>query len=192
MVIFVSDIYGVTPWLLTLVSELGLESRQFVIADPYLGQSRSFINEQQAYQAFHSVGGIEQYIARLETIFNKLVKSHKNLLIIGFSAGAAASYKAANCLSIDTKVSCVLFYPGQIRHYLEDKCLHPTTVVFPQSEPHFELTPVADSLAQQSQVNVIKTPFQHGFMNRLSLGYDAKGYRQYTAYLANILQKHSI
>jgi hypothetical protein len=64
--------------------------------------------------------------------------------------------------------------------------------VFGQSEPHFELSPVADSLSQQSYVEVINTAYQHGFMNRLSKGYDAKGYRQYTAYLAHKLQNHSI
>jgi hypothetical protein len=52
MVIFVSDIFGTTPSLLALSSELGLDSEQFLIEDPYGHQSQSFISEQQAYQTF--------------------------------------------------------------------------------------------------------------------------------------------
>ena len=134
MIVFVSDIYGSGPALTSLVNDLALHCGQYQIVDPYHGQVRGFKDENTAYQAFQDSGGLDEYIAHIATIFNELNNDHGSLLVIAFSAGAAASFKALNHLPKQGCVQSILFYPGQIRHYLQDVCMHPTKIIFPKSE----------------------------------------------------------
>jgi dienelactone hydrolase len=183
MIVFVSDIYGSSSSLKRLISDLRLENRQFLIAEPYNGMSINFETSEQAYKAFLNSGGIEQYIFQLKSLFDDLLERYKSMLVIGFSAGGAASYKVMNSLFKKCQISSVLFYPGQIRYYLKDTCNFSSTIIFPKNESHFKLAPVAAKLAEQTLVEVIQTQYEHGFMNHLSLNFNNDAYQEYLLYL---------
>lgn len=103
---------------------------------------------------------------------------------MGFSAGAAATYKALNDFSSDSEQMKTIrhligFYPGQIRHHLDITPGCPVTLVFPRSEQHFDLDKVIDSLAKKANIRCIRAPFAHGFMNPLSASYHKRAAAHY-------------
>ncbi|WP_133406070.1 hypothetical protein [Parashewanella tropica] len=177
MNIVVSDIWGITPYLHKLVSEVEAEA---IIHDPYDGQLMSFKNEHQAYSYFMEYSGIDSYTRSLTKLLNEL-RTPVNL--IGFSAGASVIWNIAGSINQDKIQTAMCFYGGQIRHAL---CVTPkfkTVHIMPREELHFDLPTVLDMLETKPNTEIVRTEYLHGFMNQCSANYSLNGYQEYVAFI---------
>lgn len=157
------------------------------IVDPYHGQMQHFVNEAQAYQQFIDHCGHARYSEWVKTaITSSWHKQAQPFVLIGFSAGASAGYKALDNLHLDGLKQFIGFYPSQIRHHLAVKIHCPVTLLFPVSEAHFEVDLISQNVSQSPWVDSIKTPYKHGFMNPFSTGYEAKTAPQFYHALSNV------
>lgn len=181
-IIVVTDIFGQTEALDRLTTSL---SDNICIVDPYQEVRFSFEDDKQAYQHFVDSGGMDSYTSLLAA---KLALLEEAYILIGFSAGAAASWR---CIAQpDNKcLAAILFYGGQIRHYTSLEPVVKTTLIHPHAEEHFDLNAVEKKLVSKSNVKIIPTEFQHGFMNEYSKGFDCLGLAMFKRWLANFLQK---
>lgn len=171
--ILCTDIFGHTEAIDNLVAATG---HAIEVVSPYGEKKPGFKDEQMAYKAFTEAGGVEAYVSLLsELLTNKALP----LSIVGFSAGACAAYVALNRSDAAENGRLLGFYPGQIRHYLSLQNRCETTLVFPASEAHFDLTAVCHALQSQPRLTQISTPYQHGFMNPLSQGFEPAGLANY-------------
>ncbi|THB72761.1 MAG: hypothetical protein D3926_24970 [Desulfobacteraceae bacterium] len=210
-----SDIFGKTVPFQNLCNSLETRLKNRIqsckLTDPYLGQSMNFESESLAYEHFISTGGIQAYA----TILSKNIREQippddcRNLLFIGFSAGASAFwYLSGQTITgsnpIDPVRKAVLFYPSRISEVRHIRLSFETELIFPCCEPGYEvdqligeLGPIGASLTPSitpcpgafitaegnSPVRCVKTPFLHGFMNELSPNYDASGYEAFVSWL---------
>ncbi|MBD1582756.1 hypothetical protein [Pseudoalteromonas sp. S16_S37] len=172
--LIVSDIYGHTANLDTFANEL---SGEVVICSPYMSkQPARQKDESLVYEQFVNTIGHDGYMAKVE----KSIASHKPDLIIGFSAGAVAAWRALAHLKSNAPKKLIGFYPGQIRNYLHIHPNCPVDLYFPHQESHFELTPVIQTLKKTSWVSCTRTRYSHGFMNALSNHFNKYAYLHYT------------
>jgi len=162
-----TDIFGQQPFVMKLASDYLEQGYETLIVSPY-NEKRRFKSEKDAYQSFVDCGGMDAYIKKLKVL---VAKSETNPIMLGFSAGASAIW----ALSGDYQFSrTLLFYPGQIRHYLEVAPKSPVRIVFPRAEAHFDLTTVINKLHKINGVESVKTPLEHGFFNPMSLNYSSE------------------
>lgn len=153
------------------------------LTSPYPSSEIALSSESEAYRYFQSNGGIEAYAHKLYDV----IQAHPNVkYMVGFSAGAAALYKVMSQVE-KSDVQLMLFYPGQIRFYLDHAPNCPCTIIFPQNESHFGVTEVIDKLRKYKHLNIQHTAYQHGFMNRASAGFDINAYRYYGQLLKDLL-----
>ncbi|MCA1930894.1 dienelactone hydrolase family protein, partial [Rheinheimera sp.] len=106
-----------------------------------------------------------------------LMSQTEAVFLIGFSAGAAACWinLALNNLPIS---HCVAFYGGQIRMLTHLQPLYPTELIFAE-ETHFSVRDLMAVLEGRINLKQSLAPFSHGFMNKLSKGYNAEAARFY-------------
>mgnify|MGYP006981146476 CR=1 FL=1 len=176
------DIFGMSEAFLSFLKETNIADHA-VIASPYHGTKNHFETEQQAYQYFQQQGGIEAYVLGLSIILKKNTEIKH---VVGFSAGAAALYKVVSQLPL-INIKLTLFYPGQIRHFLDK---HPHSychIIFPVKEPNFSLLEVIKVLKLKPSVKVEQTIYQHGFMNKESLGFNQAAYSHYSQMLKKLV-----
>lgn len=176
-----SDIFGLSEAFLSLLEESNLAEHAIVVS-PYQHLQTHFETEQQAYHCFQKHGGIDAYILRLTDI----VSAHSEIKqVLGFSAGGAALYKVMSNIP-DNNIQLTLFYPGQIRHFLDKHPSSPCHIIFPESEPHFSLTDVIQVLKQQANLKVQQNRYQHGFMNKDSKAFNQRAYNHYSQMLTGL------
>jgi dienelactone hydrolase len=177
----VSDVFGITPGLLRLKDELGAET----IVDPYNGQEMAFNNEADAYSYFVSTVGLERYVSIL---FKTLENLKSPTSLIGFSVGASAvwSLSPSNEHNIVKQAYC--FYGSQIRNLIKIQPCYQTTLVFPQSESHFDVTELIHKLTNKQNVSISQVEYLHGFMNYDSNNFNEKGYKEYIALLQSLIE----
>jgi hypothetical protein len=174
-----TDIFGETKQVKEFAGSLG-ENQTVKIVSPYQNQP-VFCIEKLAYQHFCLVGGIDHYKNILRST---LLASSECKVIIGFSAGAAALYALLSEVELNKKPQIYLFYPSQIRHMLSLEPKINCNIIFPASEPHFDIKAVIDDLKRRSQIKIQHTHYQHGFMNKLSKGFSQEGYTFYSHYFS--------
>jgi hypothetical protein len=183
-VLIASDIFGMSEAFISLLEDTTIAHNTIAIS-PYQQGQIGFENEQQAYQYFQNHGGIDAYILSITDV----LKSHAGITqVIAFSAGAAAVYKVVSNLPIQN-LELTLFYPSQIRHFLDK---HPSCqchIILPESEPHFSVPDVIKVLKQQSNIQVEQNTYQHGFMNKDSNAFDQTAYHYYCQTLKMWLTK---
>ena len=180
-ILFASDIFGISDAFLALMEDTDLVNNSLKIS-PYPQPHINFKNEQQAYQYFQEHGGIDAYILALTDILKDNVHIKH---VVGFSAGGAALYKIMSNLT-NNNISLTLFYPGQIRYFLDKHPNSPCHIIFPNSESHFSLPDVVEVLEQQSHIKMEQNKYQHGFMNKDSRGFDLNAYNHYCRILNNL------
>jgi hypothetical protein len=178
--IVATDIFGNTPALNVLISQLSEIYEETTIIDPYDGQHIPFTNEDNAYQYFQEHCGLEQLTGNLE----KAVEgSHSPIDIVGFSVGGSSAWEiAGKCIS-KTIRKIVCFYASRIRKKTDINPRFDTFLIFPEFEKHFELTPVIQVLEKKEKVVAIRTHFRHGFMNKESMNFSISGYNCYRKWL---------
>jgi len=181
-VIIVTDIYGVTDALNTLKEALCTDAVNVIVLDPYGGLVKNFADEKMAYQAFTQECGHQQYVTR---VLDTLKELRGKAVVIGFSAGASAAWKAVDQLESNVR-HVIGFYPSQIRNHLDVQPICPVTLVFPSFEQHFDVESCIAQVAKLEQVQCIKSEYLHGFMNPLSVNFNAQGSSFFNRYLSDV------
>lgn len=176
-IIIVSDIFGKTPALENLCKELG---SNVDIIDPYAGKYMGFKTEQIAYDFFMSNVGLNSYSQVLQS---KLENELTPPILIGFSIGASVIWQISESFSKEKIKHVVCFYGSQIRNFME---VNPNVIVdilLPKYEPGFNVEELARLLSVKENIILHKTPYLHGFMNKLSKNYSKVGYCKYVNWL---------
>jgi len=174
--ILVSDVFGTTPALLNL----GRELNAVEIIDPYQGVEMNFKNETEAYSYFIKQVGFDSYLAKLLEV----TKSTGSAVgLIGFSIGASTIWRLSEKRDISNVKKAVCFYGSQIRNYLSkpvNKIVPQFEIelVFPTSEPHFNVNQLQTKLANIHNVQTRQVNGLHGFMNHYSDNYNQTAYEE--------------
>lgn len=176
-IIIIPEIYGKTAALEDLANSLDA-----TIIDPYQGTAKSFVDEAQAYQCFIDECGHQAYTALVKSAIESI---EGQVIVLGFSAGASAAWKATECFDDDKITHVIGFYPSQIRHHLDVKPACPVTMIFPQCESHFDVDQVIQSVSESAAVECVKTAFKHGFMNPLSTNYNDNAFAAFGKFINN-------
>ncbi len=168
--VIVSDIFGSTPALEDLAGAVGAVTD---IIDPYGGKQMGFDTEPRAYDHFMTHVGIGAYS---EILSARLAETPRVSILIGFSVGAAAIWGISEALAPDKIGRAVCFYGSQIRHATDIVPNISIEHLLPKKEPVFSIHDLAAALSGKKNVTVLRTPYLHGFMNRLSLNFNRAGY----------------
>lgn len=129
------------------------------------------LSESQAYERFIEAGGINAYIEKLSAFVASAELSTAKLNAIGFSAGGAALWAISQSVLVKRIHYAELYYPGQIRHFLEVTPAFPCEITFPNKESHFDLSKVFKQLEGKPMVTINRSKLGHGFLNPLSENY---------------------
>ncbi|GAB3022916.1 dienelactone hydrolase family protein [Bowmanella dokdonensis] len=164
--LLITDIFGAGDHNQSVLQTLGSVAGHLSIVSPY-GQAVTFASEGEAYEAFIRLSGHEDYASRVGRAVQALTRP---TLVIGFSAGGSAAWRALAGYSGGMVKALLAFYPGQIRHHLQLEITVPSYLLF-ADEAHFSVQQIMKQL--QGRVSQLKLPCQHGFMNPRSGGYDA-------------------
>jgi dienelactone hydrolase len=181
-IIIVTDIFGVTPALITLSDKLNAK----FIVDPYNGINMNFKNEFEAYSYFTEQVGLENYLEKLI----KVVDSTSNISsLLGFSVGASVIWRLSEKLLSAKIKNAICYYGSQIRHFTSITPQFPVELIFPKTEEHFDLLKLQQSLSNKPNITIRNTNFYHGFMNFHSSNFNACGYNTHLAWLCSRLDK---
>jgi dienelactone hydrolase len=168
--VIVSDIFGRTPALEDLAGAVGAVTD---IIDPYGGKQMGFPTEPRAYDHFMTHVGIPAYE---EILSSRLAEIPRVSVLIGFSVGAAAIWGISQTLTPERIGHAVCFYGSQIRHATDIVPGIRIKHILPGMEPGFNINDLAAALSGKKNITVHKTPYLHGFMNRLSPNFSRAGY----------------
>jgi len=195
-IILVSDIFGKTPALVELANELNAE----LIIDPYNGIDMGFNSEADAYDYFTEHIGFDAYFTLLTKAINSIRLTSSTSLtpltqavntpitLIGFSVGAAAIWRLSALKStvnpivnpaVNPKVNinnAICYYGSQIRNFTELEPRFNVKLIFPKSEPHFDVLALQNCLKTKPKVEIVNTEYFHGFMNLHSTNYVQSAY----------------
>ncbi|MCF6440690.1 hypothetical protein L1077_14740 [Pseudoalteromonas luteoviolacea] len=173
--LIVSDIFGQTKCLESFVNELDGSTS---ICSPYpFRQGHLNRDEETAYKQFMDSVGHDKYFQKVvEAISDKQPD-----LVIGFSAGGVACWRALAAMPIKSTTKLIAFYPGQIRNYLQLNPKCDVDIYFPYQEAHFDIKPVIHHLSSMPGINCYRTRYEHGFMNSLSRNFDTAALEHFTA-----------
>jgi dienelactone hydrolase len=178
--ILVSDVFGITPALLTLKYELGAS----LIIDPYQGKSMGFHNEAEAYSYFITSVGLDSYVTE---VLKVLASVDCKTTLIGFSVGASAIWKLSESDEKNIIKGAVCFYGAQIRNFTQITPCFNINLVFPKNEPHFDVVELMAKLKNKQNVKTTQVDYLHGFMNYNSTNFDRVGYKDSVILLQSTL-----
>ena len=175
--IVVSDIFGRTPELEELASELWDRYEKIHIIDPYGGQTIDFGSEQDAYQYFQENCSIEKLS---EMALEKIAESNTRCDLVGFSVGATAIWFISEARHAEKKINtAICFYGSKIRDLPDIAPRFRVQLIFPAQEHHFDVARLASVISKKTNVECIQTKYMHGFMNKRSENFDDAGYREF-------------
>jgi len=175
--LIVTDIFGRGPALKPLLQALTTPERNITLLDPYGGREQMFATESDAYSAFITECGHDAYAAKVESTIAESAMEFE--LALGFSAGASALWRVLATASAAAIQRAVLFYPGQIHQHLALQPRVPVSLIFGQTEPHFQVAALCQQLAGKVGVTTHISPYQHGFINPASSAFSVEGAREY-------------
>ncbi|MFC3031207.1 hypothetical protein ACFOEE_01535 [Pseudoalteromonas fenneropenaei] len=174
--LIVTDIFGNNKHVEGFASDL---ANDVSICAPYSAcQNFADLPEERVYDQFISLCGHDQYAQKVKDA----IMRHQPHTIIAFSAGAVAAWRALAALPVKRVSRLIGFYPSQIRNYLTLRPMCDVELLFPYDEPHFDVGQVISALDAVPAVHCVRTRYQHGFMNPLSLGYRPSAAAHYGYY----------
>jgi dienelactone hydrolase len=182
-IVLATEIHGRSAHVETLAARLSAHGRVEIV-DPYEGKPQAFAGEAEAYAAFLAGGG---HAAYAEHLAGALKKSGPDTFLLGFSAGAGAAWLAAADPALPRPLGLIGFYGSRIREAPELTPRCPAVLVWPVREEHFDVDALAARLARTPGVTCLRTPYGHGFMNPLSLNFDAEGAARGAKWLEGVL-----
>lgn len=177
--ILVSDVFGMTPALAQLSEALNADC----IIDPYNGVNMDFSDEAQAYAYFIENVGLDAYLMLLK---DKLEAMPSGIVLIGFSVGASAIWRFSETVPKGLVKKAIFYYGSQIRNFIDITPNIKTELIFPQSEPHFDVAVLQSQLSERKNVTTRRVEYLHGFMNKHSDNYNQAGYDIQIEWLKNI------
>ncbi len=180
-ILLATDIFGYTNAIEALKHHFKFLRESVLILDPYDAKQMNFQNENEAYETFMQTCGLENYAKLCQKTLDALCD--EEVILIGFSMGASALWRVLDGRKEGTIKHFYGFYASQIRHFVDVNPRVPCTLIFPNCEPHFDVEALMSKLATKESLTCIKTVYLHGFMNPLSVNYDAKGYAEYCKWL---------
>jgi len=172
----VTDIFGRTQAVIDFASELSETYEEIEIIEPYDGENHQFENEDEAYRKFNEVCGIRTFSTKLEAILEKQINPVE---VIGFSVGATCTWEMTS-RKVSQKIrKAMCFYGSKIREKTEISPRCQTTLIFPKFEAGFDLEETIKKIESKENVEIIRTNFLHGFMNKCSINYSESAYDKY-------------
>lgn len=168
-----ADIYGVTPALHALATNLGGQAE---LLSPWEGEGSPYATEQASHAAFVAGPGLEAYAERIA-----LAAAGEPVTLVGFSVGATAGWLYAAGQQCHPESRLVLFYGSRIRNYLDLRPRCRVEAIFAEREAAFEPCAVAAAIVSDMVRTEVVAGAAHGFMNALSPGYDATLMQQHIA-----------
>ncbi len=188
----VSDIFGRTPALQAICNTLSKSLpnvKSIQIIDPYNGIQHGFATQDIAYQYFMNNAGLGKYSSILkETLKIEGQNIEPATILIGFSVGASVIWEISGQKSFRHISKAFCFYGSQIRNKKDISPLFDIELIFPKSEPHFDVDDLITFLDTKNHVACKKANGLHGFMNKVSHNFDQKCYSRYLDYLTHINQ----
>lgn len=177
--ILVSDVFGRTQALEEIARLL---SGCVEIYDPYQSKNMDFKNETEAYKYFVLQLGLDSYAIDLQDL---ILSKNDKVCLIGFSVGASAIWKISDTVN-NNIVKAVCFYGSQIRHYKNIAPRFPIKLILPCSEEHFSISALISHLSNKDNIEIERTKYFHGFMNRHSGNFNDSAYKKYIQVLSEI------
>jgi dienelactone hydrolase len=168
-IFIISDIFGRTPALDQLAQNFAVPGAQVDIVDPYKGVDQNFASQEQAYDSFMSRIGLDGYQKLIE---DRLGSCEGAICLIAFSVGASAVWRLSGNPVFKHIVKAFCFYPSQIRHFPDIQPCFDTELIFPVSEPGFDVDEMSILQEVKPLVSCRKESAEHGFMNALSPGFN--------------------
>lgn len=175
-ILLAADIFGNCPTFQRIITELS-NTASVVSVTPYQNQVKQFASEDEAYDAFLSAGGMEEYIKRIHVISEQ----QQFDVLIGFSAGGAAIWAAQTYFK--HVQHAIAFYPGQLRHYLDVTPNTNWSLIFANHEKHFDQATIIEKVIQYQSVAACRSPFEHGFINCASNAFNQQASDHFIAML---------
>lgn len=177
-ILIATDIFGHTPSLDRLAGRL--DAGTIKIIDPYDNKT-SFRDEAAAYAFFKGRVGLVAYAKK---ITDHLKSDHLKTgrlpqILIGFSVGAAAIWSLSTDPAFAGIQQAIGFYGSQIRQHTRRQPACDTRLIWPRSEPHFDVDHLISELKETPKVSCHKARGLHGFMNERSQNFDAALYETY-------------
>lgn len=174
-ILIAADIFGHTPALDRLAGRL--QATTIKIIDPYDGKT-SFRDEAAAYAFFKGQSGIVAYAKKIaDHLKSDQVKTGRlPQALIGFSVGASAIWHLSADPVFTGIQQAIGFYGAQIRQHTRCQPVFDTRLIFPESEPHFDVDHLILDLKETPKVSCRKAIGLHGFMNEFSRNFDAALY----------------
>jgi dienelactone hydrolase len=179
-IVIIADIFGRTPELESIVTQLASHSHGSTVIDPYEGEYLGFKNESKAYSYFRKRVGIESYI---NTALEATAGIGRDVLYIGFSVGASVLWVLSDRMSAHVDARAVCFYGSQIRYYVDLNPKIATEIIFPRHEPHFDVADLLARISAKPNVTCYRTEHLHGFMNQRSINYSQAAYLDFMSFL---------
>jgi dienelactone hydrolase len=183
--IVATDIFGLTKHITDLAEAIRPRRGVIEILDPYQGVRHSFADEAKAYAYFTDHVGLDAYAGCLA---EKISNIADNCLVVGFSVGSAAAWKAAGDYAGNNLRAVIGLYGSQIRYHIALTPQCPVTLFFPKSEEHFDVEELINQLKGKDGIECIRTEYLHGFMNPLSQNFDEIGYSKYLVWLTDRIE----
>ena len=165
-VILVTDIFGLCESIDKWVTYFTQRHASVHVCDPYAGVRHHFPHEQDAYSAFMTTCGHDAYFADVQA----QVASQPFDVIVGFSAGANVVWRLSD-LPTGSDRQMICFYPTRLHHYLDVQPKAMVEMIFPISEPGFDVSDMLTEMQSYERVSTHRVPFEHGFMNNRSAAY---------------------
>ena len=179
--IVATDIWGNTSAINELVSQFSELYDEISIVDPYDEKNIRFDNEQNAYQYFQQYCGLGQLTEKLK---QEVVKSNDLVDIVGFSIGSSSAWEISGNSILNNIRKIVCFYGSRIRENIDRSPNVLTKLVFPAFENGFDLEPVIQTIENKQNVEVIRSDYLHGFMNKKSINFSESGYQYFSKWLS--------
>jgi dienelactone hydrolase len=185
-ILLAADIFGITGHLLEIAAGFGVAGNRCRTVGPYPA-SVCFADEDIAYAAFIEHGGVDSYTAKV--LGHLADATGEPLVCIGFSAGAAALWRALADPVAEGVCLAVCLYGSQIRNAVAVDPRCPCLLVFPEEEPHFSVAELIGCLQHRPRIRCATVPWRHGYMNGLSRNFDREGYTRTLAWLQSLLNR---
>ncbi|MHC1716032.1 MAG: dienelactone hydrolase family protein [Acidaminococcaceae bacterium] len=175
-VIVLHEIYGINSHIIAICDKLAKYGFD-VIAPNLLNQAKPFdySEEEAAYNNFKEDIGFDQACSQIKELLNKTKESYKNIYLLGFSAGATIAWLCSESSECDLVIG---FYGSRIRDYLTIKPKCPVLLLFPSTEPSFDVDSLLQRLAQIENIEVSKIDGKHGFTDPFSPHYNRAAARK--------------
>ena len=182
--IIVSDIFGKTKELISFVDNFKKMYQSIRIIDPYDGVMNNFKDEQEAYNSFQENCSLELLS---EKVIKAISKAEDSIDLIGFSVGASAIWKISEFDYPISIKNVFCFYGSKIRDMVDINPSFCINLIFPKSEKHFSIEELFSKISKKENVYCEMTVYNHGFMNKRSINYDADAYKMFTDLIKKII-----